>query len=149
MTFGSFVRLGFYFAKRLLARVLTTRTGLARFRDNYWTSDHLLPLGAAAAENRAAFSACIACGLCDEVFDAYDRTDRDVFPGPSALPLSYSRNPPDFAALTRYLAELRKGDLVQLERVCPTRVPFRKLAAYVEAHARETEEARGDVVQRS
>ncbi len=133
MSLGSFLRLGLLFLKRLFVRLVLRPSGLRRFEENYFREDRLLPVAEVPRARFAAFSACIACGMCDAVFDA--EVDRTVFPGPSYLPLSFSRNLPDYDALGPYLTELRKGDLVALERVCPTRVPFRQLADFVEAHA--------------
>lgn len=134
MTAGSFVRLGYYFAKQLLLRLFRRDSGLLRFERSYG-KDRLLPLLPAERTALKAFSGCIACGLCDAHFDAYAKTSRRDFPGPSALPLSYSRSLPDYEGLEAYLDDLEKGDLVHLERICPSRVPFRALAAFTRRHA--------------
>jgi hypothetical protein len=136
MTLGSLVRLGFYFFRQLLRRVTARESGLARFEANY-DADRLRPLTPDERDALPSFSGCIACGMCDAVFDAYDRTPRGQFRGPSDLPLAYTRNLPDYDALPPFLAELRKGDLEHLERVCPARIPFRRLAVFVERRADE------------
>jgi len=131
MTVGSFLRLGYYFVKRLLLRLFRRKTGLEQFHENY-AEDRLLPLAPSDREALASFSGCMACGMCDAQFSAYGRAARREFHGPSDLPLSYSRSLPDYDALAGYLASLRRGDLELLERVCPARVPFVRLATFVE-----------------
>lgn len=125
MRVGSFLRLGMYFGARLLIRAVRRDDGLARFAENYFRGDGLLPV--AEDDAPASFSGCIACGMCDAAF-VYDGVAREHFSGPSDLPLSYTRSLPDYDALERYLGELDKGDLLALERVCPSRVPLRRLA---------------------
>jgi hypothetical protein len=134
MTLGSLVRLGFYFFRQLLRRVTARESGLARFEANN-NADRLRPLTPDEREALPSFSGCIACGMCDAVFDAYDRTPRSQFRGPSDLPLAYTRNLPDYDALPPFIAHLRQGDLEHLERVCPARIPFRRLAVFVERRA--------------
>jgi succinate dehydrogenase/fumarate reductase-like Fe-S protein len=143
MTPGSFVRLGYYFAKRLLLRLVRREDGLARFRANYVEPERLLPVGSKDREAVQALSRCIACGLCDAHFSAYREVDRARFRAPSDLPLSHTRSLPDYDALDAYLGELRKGDLRRLEKVCPVGVPFEHLAAFVERKANEMNRSDG------
>lgn len=131
VTIGSFLRLGYYFVKRLLLRLFRKKTGLQQFHENY-SGDRLLPLAPGDHEALALFSGCIACGMCDAQFSAYGRAARRDFHGPSDLPLSYSRGLPDYDALGSYVTSLRRGDLELLERVCPARIPFGQLATFVE-----------------
>ena len=142
MTPGSFVRLGWYFVRQLLARLARPANGLARFEQAYCREDRLLPVSAEDREALLALSGCIACGMCDARFSAWSDVDRGALRGPSDLPLSYTRSLPDYDALARYLSELRKGDLERLERVCPVRVPFRRLADFAERRAAALTEAR-------
>lgn len=135
MTFGSFVRLGYYFFRQLLLRAIGRSRGIDAFTANYCAEDRLLPVASEDRQVLASFSRCIACGMCDAYFSAYGRVDRSQFRGPSELPLSHSRSLPDYDALHRYLAALGEGDMVLLERVCPTGVPFRRLAAFAERQA--------------
>lgn len=134
VTLGSFVRLGYYFVKRLLLRLFRRKTGLQQFHENY-AEDRLLPLSPSDRGVFAAFSGCIACGMCDAQFSAYGRTARREFHGPSDLPLAYSRSLPDYDGLVTYVSSLRRGDLELLERVCPARIPFGRLATFVEGVA--------------
>jgi succinate dehydrogenase/fumarate reductase-like Fe-S protein len=135
MTFGSFVRLGYYFFRQLVLRMLGVSRGLAQFAESYCHEDRLLPLSPEDRRALSSFSSCIACGMCDAHFAAYGQVRRTEMRGPSDLPLSYSRSLPDYDALHRYLEHLGAGNLVQLEQVCPTGVPFRHLAAFAERRA--------------
>lgn len=134
MTLGSLLRLGYLFFRQLLRRLTSRKSGLAQFEENY-AADHLRALTTEDREQLPSFSGCIACGMCDAVFDAYERTARGDFRGPSDLPLAYTRNLPDYDALPTFISHLRKGDLEALERVCPVRIPFRRLALFVERRA--------------
>ncbi|MFW5920575.1 MAG: hypothetical protein ACOCUS_01955 [Polyangiales bacterium] len=135
MTPGSFVRLGWYFVRQLVGRLFGGGRGLERFEEAYCRDEHLLPVSREDRESLHALSRCIACGMCDARFEAWGEVDRSEFRGPSDLPLSSTRSLPDYDALARYLTELRKGDLERLERVCPVRVPFRRLADFAERRA--------------
>lgn len=139
MRVGSFLRLGMYFGARLIVRAFRPDDGLARFASNYFGGDGLLPVPERDAP--ADFSGCIACGMCDAAF-VYDGVAREHFDGPSDLPLSYSRSLPDYDALERYLAELDKGDVGALERVCPSRVPLRRLHEMARRRGQELRDAR-------
>lgn len=140
VTPSSFVRLGWHFVRRALIRLVRAERGLARFRANYWGEDRLLPVAPEERSALHALSRCIACGMCDARFTAWPDVDRAEFAGPQALPLSYTRALPDYDALHRYLANLHRGDLERLERICPTRVPFRRLAAFAARRAAELSE---------
>ncbi|MBK8171034.1 MAG: hypothetical protein IPK60_11920 [Sandaracinaceae bacterium] len=134
MTLASFLRLGFYFVRQLVMRLFGRSAGLKKFQANY-ANDRLLPLSPSERAALPDFSRCIACGMCDAAFTGYARVNRAEFRGPSDLPLSYSRNLPDFDSLTRYVSNLKEGDLDVLEQVCPARIPFKRLVVFVETHA--------------
>jgi succinate dehydrogenase/fumarate reductase-like Fe-S protein len=134
VTLGSLVQLGYFFFRQLVRRLTARKSGLAQFEENY-AADRLLAMTSEDREQLPSFSGCIACGMCDAIFDAYDRTARCDFRGPSDLPIAYTRNLPDYDALPSYVSNLRKGDLEALERVCPSRIPFRRLALFVERRA--------------
>lgn len=137
MTFGSFVRLGYYIVRQLVLRAVRRARGLSAFAADYCREDRLLPVAAEDRTAIAALSRCIACGMCDARFAAYGAADRSNFRGPSELPLSHTKSLPDYDALHAYLADLKKGDLARLERVCPTGVPFRSLLSFAERRAAE------------
>lgn len=134
MTLGSFFRFGYYFVRQLVLRAVGRAPGLRVFEENY-ANDRLLPMSTDEREILPSFSRCIACGMCDAAFTGYARVTRSEFRGPSDLPLSYSRNPPDFDGLRKYVRNLKEGDLEALERVCPAKVPFRRLVVFVESQA--------------
>lgn len=132
---GSFVRLGWYFGRQLLLRLLRPADGLARFERAYCREDRLLPVSKEDRQALHALSGCIACGMCDARFGAWGSVSRGKLRAVSDLPLSYTRSLPDFDALGPTLVELRRGDLERLEQVCPVRVPFRQLAELAERRA--------------
>lgn len=134
MTLGSFLRFGYYFVRQLFLRAIGRAPGLKAFQENY-ANDRLLPFSMDEREILPSFSRCVACGMCDAAFSGYARVSRSEFRGPSDLPLSYSRNPPDFDGLRKYVRNLKEGDLEALERVCPAKVPFRRLVVFVESQA--------------
>jgi hypothetical protein len=93
---------------------------------------------------------CTACRACDVAFDGYAEAARPIFRGPSELVSTYARRVEDHGAAKRYLESLRRGDLEELERICPVRIPFVALADLVErrAHALEPDEAAPDEAPR-
>lgn len=70
---------------------------------------------------------CTACGRCDLVFDAFERTSRKDFPGPMAFVLGFARQG-NVTGLGELVVELEKGNLAELARECPVSVPFPQLA---------------------
>lgn len=89
------------------------------------------PASTAGPENdqlpQQVASRCIACGVCDWTFDAYDRVSRAEFRGPMAFVLGFASQT-DVAGLGAQVHELKKGNLLELERRCPVRIPFPLLA---------------------
>jgi hypothetical protein len=57
------------------------------------------------------------------------------------LMLASSRNMPDFDAAVRSFDAVGDERLAELEAICPTRVPMRKVAAFVRAKAAELGDA--------
>lgn len=134
MSPGSFVRLGWYFAVRLLGRLVRREAGLARFRAAF-EPEGLTPVTLGEREALSGASRCIACGRCDAAFDAWPHVERAIFRGPSELPRAIATGLPDVPRSRRWLTQLERGDLRALERVCPTGVPFVALAAHARARA--------------
>lgn len=93
----------------------------------------------------AALSRCIACGVCDAHFEAYDAIARTVLRAPSDLVLAHSRASPDWNALLAPVAQLERGDLARLEALCPARIPFAALARLVRARAAAVEPVEGSL----
>jgi len=83
----------------------------------------------------AALSRCTVCRACDVAFDAYAQAARPVFHGPSELVTSYAQSVDDHSSARRYVESLKRGNLVELERICPVAIPFVALADLVERRA--------------
>lgn len=130
----SFVRLGWYFARRLLARLLLPQRGLLRFEASYGR-EGLFALDRSEKDAVAAMSGCIACGVCDAHFTAYPQIARTALRGPSDLVLSQSRSLPDWDALVTPLAQLERGDLAAIERLCPVQIPLARIAEVAKKRA--------------
>jgi hypothetical protein len=147
----SFVRLGWHFALRLLARGLSRPRGLARFRASYGP-ERLFELAPDEQEAIASLSRCIACGVCDAHFGGYERVARSAMRAPSDVVLAHSRSLPDWDALALPLAQLERGDLARMERLCPTQIPLARVAEVArrrisELHRAEQARSAGDEVR--
>lgn len=115
----------------LLRRAFTRRQdGLAAFRRNY-AADGLAPVTAAQRKDLAQFGGCIACGLCDRGESERIAKSGGAYSGLMEIVLAGSRSMPDFGAAALALSHVPEEVLAEKERVCPTRVPFRKMAAFV------------------
>jgi hypothetical protein len=108
--------------------------GLARFRTNY-AEDGLSPVSEWERAEMASFGRCIACGRCDRG-DA-ERATRGAghFRGTMSLVLAASRSMPDYRAAALAFSRLSERELAEKEALCPTGVPFRRIAQFVSAHA--------------
>lgn len=134
----SLVRLGWHFVTRLVARALLPRRGLLRFKQSYGP-ERLFELEREEQEVVASLSRCIACGICDANFGSYDDVARTAMRAPSDVVLAHSRSLPDWDALALPLAQLERGDLARIERLCPAQIP---LARVVEVARRRAEALR-------
>jgi succinate dehydrogenase/fumarate reductase-like Fe-S protein len=105
-------------------------TGLAHFQQNY-AADRLPPVAPEERKRMPAFSRCIACGRCEEGDAAAVSASGGAFPGTMALMLASSRSMPDFDAAAAAFAWVTDDDLARKERICPTGVPMREVAAFV------------------
>lgn len=115
----------------LLRRAFTRRQdGLAAFRRNY-AADGLAPVTAEQRKELSAFGRCIACGLCDRGESERIAKSGGAYQGLMEIVLAGSRSMPDFGATALALAHVPEEVLAEKERICPTRVPFRKMAAFV------------------
>jgi hypothetical protein len=110
------------------------RAGLARFRENY-AADGLTAVSPEQRSEMREFGRCIACGRCNRGDGPLIVASRGRFQGTMGLVLAASRSMPDYAAAAQVLAYLNDDDLQRKEALCPTRVPLRRLAAFVQAHA--------------
>jgi hypothetical protein len=116
-------------------RLFGAPTGLRLFHANY-DEDRLPPVDAAEREQLASFSRCIACGRCDLGEASRIAASGGEYPGLMAVVLASSRSMPDFDAASRALDHVPVEVLAAKEAICPTRVPFRNLAAFVRAKGR-------------
>jgi hypothetical protein len=108
--------------------------GLARFRENY-AEDGLTSLNDQERVEMRHFGRCIACGRCDRGDAPRVLASKGTFRGTMGLVLAASRSMPDYRAAARGFAHLSEAELESKERLCPTRVPLRELARFVQANA--------------
>ncbi len=123
--------------RSLAARIFGRETGMRRFLSNY-APDRLPPVSPSERDELPAQSRCIACGLCDEGEGARMAASRGAYPGLMQLVLASSRSMPDHDAAARAFAHVPEEILAAKESICPTHVPFRKLAAFVQTKAVES-----------
>lgn len=108
--------------------------GLARFNENY-AEDGLTSLTARQRDEMRDFGRCIACGRCDAGDAPQVRDGRGHFRSTMGLVLAASRSMPDFRAAALGFAHSTEAELVRKEALCPTGVPLRRIAAFVQAGA--------------
>lgn len=119
------------------------RSGKERFLRNYAVEGNL-PTSAEDLRALRGASRCIHCGLCDAHDPSLSKLPRAVTDGPSALPVALSRAMPDLPHARPVLPLLEDAALAEGERVCPTRVPLREIAAYLRRKLGELDALRGD-----
>jgi hypothetical protein len=122
--------------RSLLAPLLSGRRGLPEFKASY-APDRLPPV--AADERRALpkLSGCVACGLCDLGEGVRAAEAGGIYAGTMDLMLASSRSMPDYDVAVASFAKVSDARLAELEARCPTRVPMRRVAAFVRAKAAE------------
>jgi len=109
-------------------------SGLSLFEANF-EAEHLSKVDAAERALLPTFSRCIACGLCNRGDGARMAESQGAYPGTMALMLASSRSLPDFPAASEALAWITDDELAEKERICPARVPMRRVAAFIRARA--------------
>jgi hypothetical protein len=112
------------------------REGIAAFRANY-DADRLPPVTPEERADLGTFGRCIACGLCDRGEAERIRASGGAYRGVMSLMLAASRNIPDFREAAQSFQHVPDAVLAEKERICPTRVPMRKIARFVRAKAVE------------
>jgi hypothetical protein len=120
--------------RALWARVTGRPTGLPLFLRNY-REDRLPPVTVDERDEMAAFSGCIACGLCDEGEGGRIAASKGVYPGLMQVVLASSRSMPDYDAARRALEFVPEAVLAEKEGICPNHVPIRRLVRFVRAKA--------------
>jgi hypothetical protein len=108
--------------------------GLPAFRANY-AADGLAPVTEEQRKSMAGFGTCIACGLCDRGEAARIAASGGTYRGVMELMLAGSRSMPDFGAAAIAFESIPDDVLAQKERICPTSVPMRRIAAFVRENA--------------
>ncbi len=108
--------------------------GLTRFRENY-AEDGLTSISEEDRRAMGSFGRCIACGRCDRGDEQKVLDSHGQYKGTMGLMLAASRSMPDYRAAARGFAFLSDFELEQKESLCPTRVPMRRLAAFVRSNA--------------
>lgn len=126
--------LAWAFLRALWARVTDRPTGLPLFLRNY-RGDRLPPVARSEREEMAAFSGCIACGLCDEGEGERIAASRGAYPGLMQVILASTRSMPDHDAASRALSFVPVEVLAEKERLCPGKIPMRRLAQFVHRQA--------------
>lgn len=118
-------------AKKLFGR---GPRGLELFQANF-QAERLTSLSAPERGEIATFSRCIACGRCDAGDGDRITASRGAYPGTMALMLASSRSMPEFGAALDALRFISDDELAHKEALCPTRVPMRRIAAFIRSHA--------------
>ena len=125
--------------RTVVASLFGTRRGLKEFRASY-AKDRLPPIAPEERRRLPMMSGCIACGLCDHGEGIRAAHSAGQYAGTMDLMLASARSMPDYDAAVRSFAAVSDARLAELERICPTRVPMRALAAFVRAKAAEVSE---------
>jgi hypothetical protein len=129
--------LAFAVIRTLLRRAVGGgRDGLRSFRQNY-AADGLAPVTLEQRTAMSGFGGCIACGLCDRGESLRIARSRGAYAGVMEAILAASRSMPDYGAAAIAFAHVSDEVLEEKERVCPTAVPMRQIAAFVRQKASE------------
>ncbi|HEV8244698.1 MAG TPA: hypothetical protein VGP93_02985 [Polyangiaceae bacterium] len=119
----------------LLRRLLSRQEdGIKAFRSHY-DGDGLPPVSPDERRMLYEFQRCIACGLCDRGEGERIARSGGAYRGPMALVLAGSRSMPDYRAAAYSFGFVSEAVLAQKETICPTGVPFRKIARFVRSKA--------------
>ena len=130
--------LGWALVRTLLGNFFGRKRGLKDFEKSY-APDRLPPMSPAERKRLPMFSGCIACGLCDIGEGSRRAASGGAYAGVMDLILAASRSMPDFDASVHAFECVGDERLAELEKLCPTRVPMRAIAAFVRANAEEVE----------
>jgi len=126
--------------KTLLAPLLGVRRGLAQFRASY-AKDRLPAVTASERRELAGLGGCIACGLCNHGEGSKMVASKGFYAGAMDLMLASSRSMPDYDAAARSFEAVSDERLLELEKICPARVPMRALKAFVLSKADDVRKA--------
>ena len=120
----------------LVRRLFHHSAGLAEFRRNY-DADGLPPVSEDERARMAAFSRCIACGVCDRGEAGRIAASGGAYRGVMPLMLAASRSMPDFRAAAYSFGFVPTEVLAEKEQNCPARVPMAAIARFVRDKADE------------
>lgn len=120
--------------RSLLDGFFGQRRGVKQFQANY-AADRLPPVEPDERVMLPTLSGCIACGLCNVGDAVRIATSHGAYAGPMDLALASSRSMPDFDAALVSIEKTTDEDLARAEALCPTRVPLRRIVAFVRAKA--------------
>lgn len=127
--------LGLALLKTLLLRAVSRKgDGIAKFRENY-DADGLPPVTPEERRGFAAFERCVACGLCDRGESGRMARSGGAYRGVMALVIAGSRSMPEFRAAAYGFRFVPDEVLAEKEGICPVRIPFRRVAAFVTSKA--------------
>lgn len=123
--------LGLALLKTLVVRLFTRGgDGIAKFRENY-DADGLPPVSVEERAHMHEFQRCVACGLCDRGEAGRIARSGGAYRGVMALVVAGSRSMPEFRAAAYGFDFVPDEVLADKERICPVRIPFRRVAAFV------------------
>ena len=128
--------------RSLLVRAFGGHRGLADFKASY-APDRLPPVSPDERRALGSMSGCIACGLCNLGEGMAAAASQGAYAGPMDVITNGSRSMPDYDAAALSLAHVPEARLAELEARCPTRVPMRRIAAFIRDKAREASEMGG------
>jgi hypothetical protein len=126
--------LGWSLVKVTVNRMFGAPTGLVLFHENY-DADRLPALSSEERSQLTGFSRCIACGRCDIGEAARIEASGGSYPGLMQIVLASSRSMPDFDAAAIALEAVPDEVLAEKQQICPTSVPFLRLARFVRSKA--------------
>jgi len=123
--------LGLALLKTLVIRFFSRgHDGIAKFRENY-DADGLPPVTPEERAGMNDFQRCVACGLCDRGEAQRIARSGGAYRGVMALVVAGSRSMPEFRAAAYGFSFVPEDVLADKERLCPVRIPFRRVAAFV------------------
>ena len=144
MSFESFVRLGWSFARVLGRKLIGGGAQFEQFVSQY-QADGILPISAAERGVLDAASRCYACGRCDLHAFAEGTHDALGTAGPMAFVMGVSRHSSHHDA-AEISASATPELLAGLTRVCPVDVPFTALVRLVRTRQARLDQVRSEIV---
>ncbi|HEX7664732.1 MAG TPA: hypothetical protein VF407_09480 [Polyangiaceae bacterium] len=129
----------------LVRTLFGKKLGVADFRAHY-APDRLPPVTSDERTRLPLFGGCIVCGACDvgSAESARVQASKGAFAGTMDLMTASSRSMPDYDAASISFASMPDAELAALEKRCPSRVPMRKIAAFVRSKGAEIVAMKGD-----